>query len=80
MPTLQCDDLEMECASQEKMPLRHDLKLWAEGLLSDELLDKNKYLNKKVVQKMWSEHLMRESDFGQQIWTILIFQSWMYGH
>ena len=60
--------------------LKGDLKLWAEGLLSDELLDKNKYLNKKVVQKMWSEHLMGEGDFGQQIWTILIFQSWMYAH
>ena len=60
--------------------LRGDLKLWADKLLSDEFLDENKYLNKEVVQKMWSEHLTGEGDFGQQIWTILMFQSWVCSH
>lgn len=55
--------------------LRHDLRDWAEDLLSPQNLPT--YISKEVVNKTWNEHLSRKSDWTQQIWSILMLQNWL---
>jgi len=56
--------------------LRNELKIWAEELLSDKLLDSHGLFHKNKIQKMWKEHLSLERNWSHQLWIILMFQSW----
>jgi asparagine synthase (glutamine-hydrolysing) len=57
--------------------LREDLRDWAEALLNEKRLEKQGFWNSKVVRQKWLEHLSGEVDFSFQLWSILMFQSWL---
>ena len=59
--------------------LNGPLRDWAEELLSTESLTKGKIFNANIIQKVWKEHLSDKKDWTNQLWSILMFQSWFLG-
>jgi asparagine synthase (glutamine-hydrolysing) len=57
--------------------LRGPLRSWAEDLLSPETLRQQELLNADAVQKLWLEHQLHLRNNEKQLWTILMFQSWL---
>ncbi|MBO8217672.1 asparagine synthase (glutamine-hydrolyzing) [Prochlorococcus marinus] len=57
--------------------LRGPLKNWANELLDEKLIDSHQYFSSKSIQQKWKEHLTGRKDWSKQIWTILMFQSWL---
>lgn len=57
--------------------LRGPLKDWSNNLLDQNRLQKEGYLNSKVVSNMWNEHLDGSRDRTNEIWNILMFQLWL---
>ena len=57
--------------------LRGDLYDWADQLLSTDMLNEFQTLNVKPIKKLWSEHSSLKANHGQQLWTILMLQSWL---
>jgi asparagine synthase (glutamine-hydrolysing) len=56
--------------------LRGPLREWGEDLLSEKMLQRQGYLNTKLVRAKWSEHLSGRFDH-LQLWDVLMFQSWL---
>lgn len=56
--------------------LRGELFDWANQLLSEERLNEYKLVNADSAQKLWQEHNSLNANHGQQLWTILMLQSW----
>jgi asparagine synthase (glutamine-hydrolysing) len=56
--------------------LRGPLKEWAHDLLSDSMLAKHQFLDAKLVQKKWQQHLAGTFDWQYHLWDVLMFQSW----
>jgi asparagine synthase (glutamine-hydrolysing) len=56
--------------------LRGPLRSWVEDSLSQETLRRQNYLCPRAVSGLWHEHL-RGSDVSSQLWSILMFQSWI---
>lgn len=56
--------------------LRHELRDWAENLLSEKQLKEQGFLNVPVVQQKWKEHLSLRSNWEHYLWPVLIFQDW----
>lgn len=57
--------------------LRGPLKEWSEHLLNVRRLESEGYLNPKVVQTKWDEHLSGRADWSTQLWNVLMFQAWL---
>ena len=57
--------------------LRGPLRPWAEDLLDCQRMTEEGFFNAKVVQKIWGEHQRREYNWKTQLWSILMFQSWL---
>lgn len=57
--------------------LRGPLKDWASELLCPFRLRKEGYFNEPLVTKVWHEHLTGKFTHTQQLWGILMFQSWL---
>ncbi len=57
--------------------LRHDLKEWAEDLLSSVDANQDMLLDKQVIQKAWGEHLSGKRDHSHRLWTVLMYYSWL---
>ncbi len=60
--------------------LRGELFEWADKLLCEEKLIEHKLINSQSVQKLWHEHNSLKANHGQQLWTILMLQSWLEHH
>ena len=56
--------------------LRGPLQPWAQDLLSPGRLRQEGYLNPDLIDQRWNAHLSRKEDWTEQLWTILMFQSW----
>jgi asparagine synthase (glutamine-hydrolysing) len=57
--------------------LRGPLRDWAEDLLDENRLSKEGYFNPRPIRKRWEEHLSGKFNWQNELWGILIFQSWL---
>lgn len=60
--------------------LRGPLREWAEALLDPRLLGEQGYLDAKVIERLWRDHLSGTVDEQRRLWVILMFQSWLAAH
>jgi len=56
--------------------LRNDLRGWAEDYLSQESLSNSGHFHVSDIREMWREHLLGNNQYQQQLWNIIMFQSW----
>ena len=57
--------------------LRDHLREWAESLLDTKKIQEQGFLNANEVSKLWSQFLKGYNVLENQIWCILMFQSWL---
>ncbi len=57
--------------------LRGPLRGWAEELLSPERLRGDGYFRPEIIRAAWDAHLSGRSNRQAQLWTVLMFQSWL---
>ena len=57
--------------------LRGPLKNWVNDLLDEKLISSQNYFSAKPIKIKWEEHLSGKQDWSKQLWTILMFQSWL---
>ncbi|MBI1867941.1 MAG: asparagine synthase (glutamine-hydrolyzing) [Methylocystis sp.] len=60
--------------------LRGPLKNWAENLLDEARLEREGYLNPKVIRDAWAQHLSGRFDWTNRLWAVLMFQAWLEGN
>jgi len=60
--------------------LRGPLCDWADKLLDEERLIKEGFFESKPIVKMWTEHKLGKRDWQDQLWDVLMFQSWYEKH
>lgn len=56
--------------------LRHDLRDWAESLLSVQALEKSGLLNTIAIRQSWAMHQSGRYNNQYELWNILMFQQW----
>ena len=57
--------------------LRFALRDWAENLLDEQRLVEQGFLDARVVRDIWQAHLDGHGRYAHQLWTMLMFQSWL---
>ena len=57
--------------------LRGPLQEWAEDLLSEEKIIKEGFFDSSKVKSYWNEHKSGTFNRQNQLWSILMFQSWL---
>lgn len=57
--------------------LRGPLKGWAESLIDGERLRREGYFHPAPIRQKWMEHLLGRRNWGYQLWSVLMFQSWL---
>jgi asparagine synthase (glutamine-hydrolysing) len=57
--------------------LRGPLKEWAFDLLNSERLQKEGYLNYKLINQKWEMHQSGKYNCQQFLWNVLMFQAWL---
>ncbi len=57
--------------------LRGPLRDWAEALLDERRLRDEAFLDPRAVRQKWTEHLNRETRWDYELWTVLMFESWL---
>jgi asparagine synthase (glutamine-hydrolysing) len=57
--------------------LRGPLRDWAESLIDPARLRSGGLLKTEEVSRMWSQHCSGTHDLSQQMWSILMLQSWL---
>ena len=57
--------------------LRHELRDWAEAMLSREALTRGGYFDCSAVRTAWEQHLSGTRSFGYRLWSVLMFQAWL---
>ena len=53
------------------------LRGWVEDLLDEDRLGRQGVLNPATIRASWSEHLSRQRDRSDHLWTVLMLQSWL---
>jgi len=56
--------------------LRHELRDWAESLLSEQALAATGYFNIPLVRAAWRAHQKSGQDYSFHLWSVLMFQAW----
>jgi asparagine synthase (glutamine-hydrolysing) len=57
--------------------LRGPLRDWAEELLDESRLRREGYFHTEPIRKKWAEHLSGRWNWEPQLWSVLMFQSWL---
>ena len=57
--------------------LRGPLKDWAEGLINTDRIESEGILNSHMINQRWQEHQAGNTDWSNQLWSILMFQLWL---
>jgi asparagine synthase (glutamine-hydrolysing) len=57
--------------------LRGPLRDWAEALLNDRRLRDSGLFQPGPIRQKWSQHLAGETRWDYELWTVLMFQSWL---
>ena len=57
--------------------LRGPLKGWAEDLLGERRLEQQGYFQPDAIRRAWRAHQGGEANMQAQLWTALMFQSWL---
>jgi asparagine synthase (glutamine-hydrolysing) len=57
--------------------LRTTLRDWAESLLNRDRIESDGYLNYPLIHQKWEEHQSGTKNWQHQLWTVLMFQSWL---
>jgi asparagine synthase (glutamine-hydrolysing) len=57
--------------------LRGPLKSWAESLLDERRLRREGFFDPKPVRRIWAAHQSGRANMQHQLWTVLMFQSWL---
>jgi asparagine synthase (glutamine-hydrolysing) len=57
--------------------LRGPLRDWAEALISESSLKSGGYLDSEPIRQRWAEHMSGRRNWSQELWTVLMFQSWL---
>ena len=57
--------------------LRGPLRGWADGLINDDTIVRQGYLNADTIRARWNEHLSCRRDWQSLLWNVLMFQSWL---
>ena len=60
--------------------IRNELKEWAESLLSPDFIKRQALFNHLEVSKLLDQHLYKNIDHGNRLWTLLMFQLWYIEH
>ena len=57
--------------------LRGDLREWADDLLAPTSLADDGYFDVDLVRATWDDHQSGRADLHSQLWSVLMFQSWL---
>ena len=57
--------------------LRGPMRDWAESLLNETRLRHEGYLYPHPIRKKWAEHLSGRYDWSDDLWCVLMFQTWL---
>jgi asparagine synthase (glutamine-hydrolysing) len=57
--------------------LKGPLRPWAEDLLAESRLRQEGWLDPRIVQQRWQDHLSGRRDSSYAMWAILMFQAWL---
>jgi asparagine synthase (glutamine-hydrolysing) len=60
--------------------LRGPLREWAEDLLSESALARNKLFNPKPIRERWTAHLQGRANYQSSLWNIITMQAWLACH
>jgi asparagine synthase (glutamine-hydrolysing) len=57
--------------------LRGELRDWADSLLDASRLRQEGYFRPEPVQQKWAEHLSGQREWETQLWSVLMFETWI---
>ncbi|WP_299656066.1 asparagine synthase (glutamine-hydrolyzing) [uncultured Jannaschia sp.] len=57
--------------------IRGPLKPWASDLLSHDRLVRTGHFEPDVIEAMWHDHQEHRAEWGHQLWSVLMFESWL---
>lgn len=57
--------------------LRGPLREWCENLISQKRLEEEGFFDPNMVRMKWKEHLSGKRNWENQLWDVIVFQSWL---